>query len=96
MKTVTLNLPYDLSEAQWQAVDEVFQSMDGWLGYSDADRIPRWYGAENDDRFIWASVEPSGLLIEGNVEAKLWTGWISMLCARLSLRLNREVCDAEM
>ena len=94
--SMTLNLPYDLSEAQWKLVDEVYQSMDGWLGYSAPDNIPCWYGTESDRQYIWASVEPSGLFVEGNLDARVWTGWISMLCARLSLKLGREVCDAEM
>jgi hypothetical protein len=94
--TITLSLPSDLSPEQWSAVDEVFRSMDGWIGYRDTDNTPQWYGADSASRFVWASVEPSGLLVEGNLDAEHWTGWISVLCARLSLRLNVEVCDAEM
>jgi hypothetical protein len=93
---ITLSLPYDLSENQWKTVDEVFRSMDGWLGYKADDNTPQWYGTNSNTRFVWASVEASGLLIEGNLDPEHWTGWISVLSARLSLRLGFEVCDSEM
>jgi hypothetical protein len=94
--SITLSLPYDLSQEQWKIVDEVFSSLDGWLGYKPEDNTPQWYGPESSERFVWASIEPSGLLVEGNLDSTHWTGWISVLCARLSLQLGTEVCDAEM
>ena len=36
---ITLSLPYDLTTEQWKIVDEVYRSMDGWIGY-DTDNIP--------------------------------------------------------
>lgn len=94
--TITLTLPYDLSANQWAAVDAVFRGMDGWIGYSPDGTTPQWFGSESDKRYVWASVEPSGLLVAGDLEPGLWTGWISVLCARLSLALGIEVRDAEM
>jgi hypothetical protein len=94
--TITLSMPYDLSASQWAAVDEVFRGMDGWLGYSPADNTPQWYGRESDERWVWASVEPSGLLVEGELDPDLWTAWLTDLCARLSLALGLEVRDAEI
>jgi len=94
--TITLTLPYDLTREQWAVVDGVFQSMDGWLGYDQTANTPQWYGNESAERFVWASVEPSGLLVEGNLEPSLWAGWISVLCSRLSLALQMEIRDAEM
>ncbi len=94
--TVTLSLPYDLTAEQWAEVDKVFRSLDGWLGYSQPDNTPQWYGNKSSERFVWASLEPSGLLVEGNLEASFWTGWTSVLCARLTLALQFEVRDAEI
>lgn len=94
--SITLSLPYDLTAEQWKVVNEVFEGMDGWIGATNGDNIPQWYGRDGDARFVWASVEPSGLLIEGNLPPDLWTGWISVLCARLSLKLGIEVRDAEI
>jgi hypothetical protein len=98
--SITLALPYDLTEEQWAVVDDVFKSLDGWIGYSEEDRVPQWYGVAPTAPNIWASSEPSGLMIGGELVGKLadehWTGWISVLCARLSLRLGIEICDASM
>ena len=92
-QTITLNLPYDLTDDEWAKVDAVYRSMDGWLNHPSE---PFWYGVQGDPRSISASSEPSGLLLEGVIEHHLWTGWLTVLCARLTLSLNREICDAEM
>ena len=94
--SITLPLPYDLTDERWTIVNEVFESMDGWLGVNERDNTPQWYGKDGDETYIWASVEPSGLLVEGNLPPDHWTSWISVLCARLSLKLGIEVRDAEM
>lgn len=90
---ITLNIPYDLSEKEWESVAAVYASLDGWLGAPD---VPAWYGREGDARHISASVEPSGIQFYGELEAPLWTGWLTVLCARMSLALGREVHDAEV
>lgn len=90
---ITLNVRYDIPESERQIVSEIYRSMDGWLG---ADDLPRWYGTEDDEKYIWASVEPSGIQFCGKMEAALWTSWLTVLCARLSVALGREIYDAEM
>jgi hypothetical protein len=91
LQSITLNVPYDLSDEDWQKVAAVYRTLDGWIGDP-----PSWYGRYGDARYIEASVEPSGLLFDGRVEPELWTGWVTVLCARLSLALGREVYDACM
>jgi hypothetical protein len=90
-QSITLNLPYELSNADWEKVFAVYRSMDGWL-----DEHKSWFGPCNCERFIVAFVEPSGLLVEGNVEPLLFRGWITKLCAKLTVALGREVYDAEV
>jgi hypothetical protein len=92
-QSITLNVPINLSSEDWQKVAAVYTTLDGWLGDTDS---PYWYGREGDARHIWASAEPSGLLFCGRVESGLWMGWVTVLCARLSLALGREVYDAGM
>lgn len=96
MQSITLSLPYDLNEQQWSLVNQIFEGMDGWIGFSKTDNTPQWYGDQNSEKYIWASVEPSGLLIEGSLDEALWTGWVSTICARLSLALQSEIRDAEI
>ena len=92
---ITLNLPCDLTEAEWGIVEDVYRSIDGYIVPSDGD-CPCWYGAEGSSRYICVSVEPSGLVCSGVVDSTLWAGWLTLLCARLTINLGREVRDAEM
>ena len=87
---ITLNIPYDLSEQERAKVSTVNESMDGWLGNKNG---PDWYGQEGDARYMRASDEPSGIQFCGEVETPVWIGWLTVLCARMSLALGREVHD---
>ena len=91
-QTITLNLPNDLSDSDWKKVSTVYKQMDGWIdGYDH----PYWFGTEEDDLYISASVEPSGLLLSGKVDEGIWISWVTVLCAKLTLALGREIHDAE-
>lgn len=92
-QSITLNLPYDLSDSEWEKVTRVYEGMDGWLGNSEE---AFWYGNSPGAPFIYVSSEPSGLVVIGSVEEHLWLGWVSKLCARLTIALGREIYDAEM
>ncbi|UXH79044.1 hypothetical protein [Roseateles amylovorans] len=91
--TITLNIRYDWPESDWQKIAAVYESLPGWQGDQPT---ASWFGVCGGEQYIIASVEPSGVLFEGNVDERLWAGWLTMLCARLSLVLDREVHDAEM
>jgi len=92
-QTITLNLPYDLTDSEWGKVLDVYKSMDGW---QDNESYPCWFGTEDDEQNILVSVEPSGLVISGSVNEMLWFGWITVLCAKLTLALGREIHDADV
>ncbi|ANM17753.1 hypothetical protein AMK06_CH02868 [Rhizobium sp. N541] len=92
-QTITLNVGPHLSDDQWKTIGEVYRSMDGWV---EGTQMPCWYGEEEYADYITASAEPSGLILEGNVEPGLWTGWISVICARLTMALGFPVHDATM
>ena len=92
-QSITLNIPHDLSDEEWEKISEVYRSMDGWIEGKD---FPYWYGTESDDRYISVSYEPSGLLFTGRVRDDLWVGWLTQICAKLSIALKREVHDATM
>jgi hypothetical protein len=90
---LTLNIRYDIPESDWELISNVYKGMDGWLASDD---LARWYGTEDDAKFIYASVEPGGIQFVGKIDGALWTAWIGALCARLSVVLDREIHDAEM
>ncbi len=85
MPTITLNLSYDLNEEQWTAVNKVFAGMDGWIGTAENDNAPQWYGTTSAQKYNCASVEPSGLLIDGNINEPLFQRLIPSVCFVVSL-----------
>ena len=91
-QSITLNLPFDLSEVESVKIMAVYREMDAWI---ENEELPCWFGKLNDTKFIVASLEPSGLLLEGNLDPLLFRGWITKLCAKLTLALGREIYDAE-
>lgn len=92
-QTITLNVDPHLSDEQWEKVDRVYRGLDGWI---EGAPMPCWYGNADGMPRITVSAEPSGLVLEGNVEPALWTSWISVICARMTLALGTPVHDAEM
>ncbi len=90
-QSITLNLPYDLSSSDWSKVLSVYQQMNGWI---DNKQFSYWFGTERDAQCITASVEPSGLVVTGNVSEMLWLRWLTVFCARLTLALGKEIHDA--
>lgn len=44
----------------------VYSEMDSWV---EAQVSPCWFGSLDSDEFISASVEPSGLLVSGNIDS---------------------------
>jgi hypothetical protein len=90
---ITLSLPKELSDAQWRTIGAIYRGMDGWMEGED---YPSWYGPVDSARFISVSFEPAGLQVFGTIERQFWTGWLTVLCARLSLALNFSACDAAM
>lgn len=91
-QSITLNMPYDLSDAEWASVSAVYREMDGWI---DGQALPCWFGPLDSPNFIAASIEPSGLQISGCLEPLLFRGWVTKLCAKLTRALGREIYDAE-
>lgn len=92
-QSITLNLPYDLTDSEWEKVMTVYRAMNGWVEGQD---VPCWFGALDGPQFVAASVEPSGLVVSGNLEPLLFRGWVTKLCAKLTAALGREVYDAEV
>ena len=92
-QSITLNLPYDLNDEEWAKIRAVYESMDEW---QSGQALPCWFGALDSPQNLAASVEPSGLLIEGELDLLLFRGWITKLCAKLTAALGREVYDAEV
>lgn len=69
----TLNIPYDLTPGQWHFLVEVYKAMPGWVNGSGRDGCPMWWPDGIGTGMIGASLEPSGLLISGDVSKLMWS-----------------------
>ena len=93
-RTITLNVSPHISEQEWARVIEVYRSMDGWI---EGAKLPSWYGLEDNPPCITASAEPGGLLFDAeDIDPELWTGWLTVICAKLTLALGTAIHDAGM
>ncbi|MGH1388141.1 hypothetical protein [Kordia sp.] len=69
-----LNIRYDLPKEIWDKVPLIYQKMNGWIGFGK-DGIPHWFSYDTNEKSIIASVEPSGLHFEANMELNEWIEW---------------------
>ena len=95
MESITLNIRYDLPDDVWEKIGEVYSTMPGWKGYIN-DNCPVWESSSDSTKSISASVEPSGLVIEGNFETNEFNNWVGEFCQKTSELVGYEVKDAEL
>lgn len=74
-----LNIRYDLPKQIWDKVVSIYEQMPGWLGYGGngqgEEGIPYWFSYNDEEKSIYASVEPGGLQICAHMEEKEWEEW---------------------
>ncbi len=74
-----LNIRYDLPKEIWDKVPLVYEKMNGWIGFgkdgNGENGIPYWFSYNEEEKFILASVEPSGLQFSANIELNEWMEW---------------------
>jgi len=81
-----------MAPEKWVIIDQIYQAMPGWKGYID-DGCPAW--ELEGGKSIFASVEPSGLLIEGDATQASFDIWIAEFISKASEQLGFTVRDAE-
>lgn len=90
-----------MTEPRWAALARVYASLPGFLGYSPVDGCPCWFGwprAEGGEKgapHLWASVEPGGLQVEGELPPDDWAAWDVAFMAAASEALGFPVRDVE-
>ncbi|WP_342563164.1 hypothetical protein NST84_27100 [Paenibacillus sp. FSL R7-0345] len=88
-----LNIWDHLSDEVWEKVSDLYQSMPGWAGYKDG--IPYWFGQEDDDVYIVASVEPSGLSFYAQMNQSDWDIWMETFKSEATKVLGFDVGEPE-
>lgn len=88
-----LNIWGHLPDEVWGKVSELYKSMPGWVGYKDG--IPYWFGHEDNDVYIEASVEPSGLAFYAQMNQNDWVVWIETFKSNATKALGFDVGEPE-
>ena len=74
-----LNIRYDLPKEIWNKVPLIYKKMDGWIGFGKDGNgevgIPYWFSYNEEEKSIFASIEPSGLQFSANMEFNEWIEW---------------------
>ncbi|QTD41515.1 hypothetical protein [Sporosarcina sp. Te-1] len=88
-----LNIWYFQSNEVWDQVTTIYESMPDWIGFTNG--IPYWFGKEDDDVFIMATVEPSGLSFYAQMSDDDWSSWIGRFKLKATKVLGFEVGEPE-
>ncbi|WP_291720211.1 hypothetical protein [Bernardetia sp.] len=99
-QSMTLNIRYDLPNGVWEnTIPKIYESMEGWVGFvksDENDSIPYWFNTDEQQKHIWASVEPSGLLFEGRMTDAEWKEWKLKIKKIATQKLGFKVGEIEL
>lgn len=97
----TYNIPcFSMTEAQWDGLVAVYAALPGYLGFSEEEGCPGWFGwppVDGQDEgvaYLVASAEPSGLVVAGQLPPEVWAAWDSTFMELASGVLGFRVRDA--
>jgi hypothetical protein len=98
---MNLNIRYDAGKDVWDKILLIYSQLDGWLGFGEGDNkgqkgIPYWFGFNESQKHILASVEPSGLHFSGLIENEEWEIWKTNIKAISSNILLYKVGEIEL
>lgn len=76
----------EFSDDDWKTLTSCFSELPGWVGRGVTtltQLIPYWFGKELEDIYggtnnliyLSASMEPTGLQVDGNIELDDWINW---------------------
>lgn len=91
----TYAISYELPDFEWRKLRDVYARLPGYCGFDDSG-CPIWYShEEGKGPYLWASVEPSGLLVAGVLDSETWRQWDAAFRNESSRVLGFEVKDAD-
>ncbi|WP_217243167.1 hypothetical protein [Streptomyces sp. AC555_RSS877] len=62
------------TSADWDTLGQIYRDLPGWQPFSSD--VPRWYSLDEDRNLhLWASIEPSGLMVAGVLTQGMWRDW---------------------
>jgi hypothetical protein len=93
-QSMNLNIRYDAPKEVWEKIPMIYAQTDGWLG-DENNPIPNWFSYDEEEKYITASVEPSGLHFEGLMEDEEWIVWKQKIKQIATQELNYKVGEME-
>lgn len=98
---MNLNIRYDLPNEVWTKVSHLYSQLEGWKGLGKGGRegeegFPYWFGYEDDEKWISASVEPSGLCFIARMTDKEWEKWVKEIKQKATQILGFKVGEIEL
>ena len=90
-----MNIPIEL----WNRLPEVFEKMDGWLGFVKDGHINEgvihWFSCEDEEKHIFAHPDYKSFLLDGKMEDSEWKEWVSIFKIKTSKIVGYEVKELE-
>jgi hypothetical protein len=99
---MVLNIRYDLPEEIWEKViPEIYEKTEGWLGFATDNlgfsiNLPHWFSFNNNEKYVNASVEPSGLQFTGQMSDVEWERWKKQIKEIASQKLGFKIGEIEL
>lgn len=99
---MNLNIRYDLPKETWDIViPEIYKKLEGWIGFATEEieyrkGLPHWFGFDENQKHICASVEPSGLHFVGLMEDEEWEIWKKTIKQIATQKLGFKIGEIEL
>jgi hypothetical protein len=61
------------TDAHWKRLREIYALLPEWATVGDG--MPYWFGPEEDPPYLTASLEPSGIVVDGLLSEENWQEW---------------------
>ncbi|KAA2241509.1 hypothetical protein F0L74_16570 [Chitinophaga agrisoli] len=98
---MNLNIRYDAPEEIWNKVPLIYAQLKGWLGYGTGGEcgekgLPYWFGFNEHEKHILASVEMGGLQFSGLMDTDEWINWVKEIKEIATRELGYKVGEIEL
>lgn len=99
---MNLNIRYDLPNETWEnVIPEIYKELEGWIGFANEEvkwrkNLPHWFSFDENEKHIYASVEPSGLQFTGLMEDDEWENWKIKIKQIATNKLGFKVGEIEL
>ncbi|MCT4596524.1 MAG: hypothetical protein N4A50_01420 [Vallitalea sp.] len=88
-----LNIHYSLLHETWDKISNLYSQMPGWINFING--IPYWFGTDEEQKSISASVEQGGLHFYSRMPNEEWEDWFNLFKEKATELLGFKVGEPE-